>query len=67
MLAFSDGNDQSSEGGAYRLADMIMSYWRSRGYRGIKVWVVTESSRHGDIHCIRSNIGPGGPPRDHLG
>lgn len=49
--------------GAQALADRITSYWRTRGYYGVKV--VTYSITDGESLCygIRSNIRNGYPPR----
>jgi hypothetical protein len=62
-----------TESGARGLARMIESYWRGRGYLGIKCRVeheVIECEARGDdyrphaVFFVRSNIGPTGfPPR----
>lgn len=49
----------------YGLADKVKTYWRARGYAGIKVWVTNDRDmRDRIVYCIRSNIGADGfPPK----
>jgi hypothetical protein len=64
-----------SEPGAKRLAHRISTYWKSRGFYGIKTFVlkldVPHRKRPGQVqpvYFVRSNIGPRGyPPRDITG
>lgn len=50
-------------------AAAIAAYWHTAGYRHVKVWVeticmpVSGPKTTGFVHCIRSNLINGSPPR----
>lgn len=49
--------------GAKALADRITSYWRTRGYQGVKVETYAITDGESLCYGIRSNIRNGYPPR----
>ena len=56
-------DDHFTAPGAKALADRITSYWRSRGYYGVKVWTFRITDGESLCYGIRSNIRNGFPPR----
>lgn len=61
--------DHLSAHGANCLAASITSYWRAKGYSGIKAWSGPLKTDEGDAipfmetHIVRSNMVNGYPPR----
>ena len=57
-------SDSLSQGGAERLAERIETYWRLRGYFGIKTTLDVFPLGDKFGYAVRSNIGPKGfPPK----
>ena len=52
--------------GARELADRIATYWKARGYDGVKAWVELAKPEDGDGHLfsVRTNLVGGLPPRE---
>ena len=55
--------DHYTKPGATRLAERLESYWRTRGYRGVKVSIYPIPNMASRFWGIRSNIRNGIPPR----
>lgn len=53
---------QSNEREAARLAGRIETFWRAKGYQGVKAWIINTSRQGLPYYVVRTNLVNGIPP-----